>query len=169
MQKQVEFSQAKLTKYPYDLVIAIAKDSAGKPDPVTIGMTMVVSYNPPMMAIALAPKHYSVEAIRHSKCFTISLPSESQTEAALFFGKNSGRDTDKFAEFNCPNNPAAKIDSVILDEAVANFECQLTTEITTGDHILFIGEIVASHINAEPKKRLYITAPNHKLGPVEEK
>ena len=166
MQKQVEFKEAKLTKYPEQLVIAIAKDADGRPNPVTIGLTMIASYNPPMMAIALAPQHYSTQAIRQAKCFTISYPSEKQADAALFFGKNSGRDIDKFAEFECPNSPAAKIDSVILDDAVANFECRLTSEITTGDHILFIGEVVASHINAEARKRLYITGPNHKLGAV---
>ena len=166
MQKQVEFKDAKLRMYPAQLVIAIAKDAAGRANPITIGLSMVASYNPPMIAVAIAPQHYSTAVIRTSKCFTISLPSEKQADAALFFGKNSGRDTDKFAEFNCPNSPATKIDSIILDDAVANLECELASEIATGDHVVFFGTVVASHINAEPQKRLFITGPNHKLGTV---
>jgi flavin reductase (DIM6/NTAB) family NADH-FMN oxidoreductase RutF len=164
MQKQAEYSDAIKTKYPEQVVIAIAKDKKGKANPVTLGWTMIVSGSPPMMAIAVAKKHYSVEAITHSKCFTIAFPSSEMAEAALFFGSKSGRDTDKFAEFDCKTEPAKSIDSVLLADAVANFECTLESQIPAGDHIIFIGEIVSSHINTEPKKRLYTIGPGHKLG-----
>lgn len=173
MQKQAEYEQAIKTKYPEQVVIAIAKDKNGKANPVTLGWTMIVSGSPPMMAVAVASAHYSIETIRHSKCFTIAFPSSEMADAALFFGSKSGRDTDKFAEFDaqhsrvhCKTEPAKAIDSVLLTEAVANFECELESETVAGDHIIFVGRIVASHINTEPKKRLYSIAPGHKLGAV---
>jgi len=89
MQKQVEYSDAIKTKYPEQVVIAIAKDKKGKANPVTLGWTMIVSGNPPMMAIAVAKKHYSIEAVTHSKCFTIAFPSLDMADAALFFGSKS--------------------------------------------------------------------------------
>ena len=85
-------------------------------------------------------------------------------DAALFFGSKSGRNFDKFAEFDCKTEPAKSIDSVLLTDAVANFECTLESQIPAGDHIIFVGEIVSSHINTEPKKRLYTTGTGHKLG-----
>jgi flavin reductase (DIM6/NTAB) family NADH-FMN oxidoreductase RutF len=166
MQKQAEYSEAIRTKYPEQVVIAIAFDKSGRANPVTLGWTMIVSGNPPMMAIAVAKKHYSIEAITHSKCFTISFPSADMADASLFFGSKSGWDIDKFAEFDCKTEPAQVIDSVLLADAVANFECTLDSQIPAGDHIVFIGRIVASHINTEPKKRLYTIGPGHKLGPV---
>jgi flavin reductase (DIM6/NTAB) family NADH-FMN oxidoreductase RutF len=164
MQKQVEYSDAIRTKYPEQVVIAIAKDRNGKANPVTLGWTMIVSGNPPMMAIAVAKKHYSIEAITHSECFTIAFPSSDMADAALFFGSKSGRNTDKFTEFECATEPAKEIDSVLLAEAVANFECTLESQVPAGDHIIFVGEIVCSHVNTEPKKRLYTVGPGHKLG-----
>jgi len=164
MQKQVEYSEAIKTKYPEQVVIAIAKDKKGRANPVTLGWTMIVSGEPPMMAIAVAKKHYSIETIRHSKCFTIAFPSSEMADAALFFGSKSGRDVDKFAEFDCATEPAKKIDSLLLTDAVANFECTLESQAEAGDHIIFIGKIVASHTNTEPKKRLYTIGPGHKLG-----
>ncbi len=166
MQKQTDYEQAIKTKYPEQVVIAIAKDKNGRANPVTLGWTMIVSGTPPMMAIAVAGRHYSIETIRHSKCFTIAFPSSEMADAALFFGSKSGRDIDKFAEFDCKTEPAKAIDSVLLSEAVANFECTLESETVAGDHIIFVGKIVASHINTEPKKRLYTVGPGHKLGPV---
>jgi flavin reductase (DIM6/NTAB) family NADH-FMN oxidoreductase RutF len=166
MQKQVKYEQAIKTKYPEQVVIAIAKDKKGKANPVTLGWTMIASYEPPMMAIAVAKTHYSIKTIRHSKCFTIAFPSSQMADAALFFGSKSGRDTDKFAEFDCKTLPAKKINSVLLADAVANFECTLQSQMPAGDHIIFVGKVVASHINTKPKKRLYTVGPGHKLGSV---
>lgn len=165
MQKQVKYEEAIKTKYPEQVVIAIAKDKSGRANPVTLGWTMIASGTPPMMAVAIASKHYSIETIRHSKCFTIAYPSSDMADAALFFGSKSGRNVDKFAEFECKTEPAKAIDSILLTDAVANFECQLESEIAAGDHVIFVGRIVTSHINTEPKKRLYSVAPGHKLGP----
>ncbi|MGB2865317.1 MAG: flavin reductase family protein [Sedimentisphaerales bacterium] len=165
MQKRVEYSDAVKTKYPEQVVIAIAKDRQGKANPVTLGWTMYASGNPPMMAIAVAKKHYSIEAITHSECFTIAFPSSDMADAALFFGSKSGREIDKFAEFECETEPAKEIDSVLLTDAVANFECMLDSQVPVGDHIIFVGTVVSSHMNTEAKKRLYTTGPGHKLGP----
>lgn len=165
MQKQVEYSEAIKTKYPEQVVIVIAKDKQGKANPVTLGWTMIVSGSPPMMAIAVAKKHYSIEAITHSECFTIAFPSSEMAEAALFFGSKSGREIDKFAEFECETAPTKEIDSLLLASATANFECTLESQVPAGDHIVFIGRVVCSHINTEPKKRLYTIGPGHKLGP----
>lgn len=166
MQKQVEYAEAIKTKYPEQLVIAIAKDRNGKFNPITLGWTMIVSGKPPMMAIAVAKTHYSVEVITFAECFTIAYPSAEMGDAAMFFGSRSGRDVDKLAEFNCETAPATEIDSLLLADAVANFECKLEQHMHAGDHVIFIGNIVAAHISTETKKRLYTTAPGHKLGPV---
>ncbi|MFZ0033815.1 MAG: flavin reductase family protein [Sedimentisphaerales bacterium] len=179
MQKKVEYEKAIKTKYPEQVVIAVAKDKNGKANPVTLGWTMIVSGEPPMMAIGVYKGHYSVKCIRHSKCFTLVYPSSDMDKAALFFGSHSGRKTDKLAEFArlrvsrresrrqaCKTAPAKKIDSVLLADAVANFECRLVKQIPTGDHITFIGQVVCSHVNTKRKKRLYSLGTGHKLGPV---
>jgi flavin reductase (DIM6/NTAB) family NADH-FMN oxidoreductase RutF len=166
MQKQVKFEQAYKTKYPEQVVIAIAKDKAGKANPVTLGWTMIASGDPPMMAIGVYKGHYTVKCIRHSKCWTLVYPASDMAKAALFFGSHSGRDINKLAEFACKTSPAKKIDSVLLTDAVANFECRLVQQIPTGDHITFVGQIVCSHINTKPKKRLFSLGSGHKLGAV---
>ncbi len=164
MQKHVDYKDAIKTKYPEQVVIAIAKDRSGKANPVTLGWTMIVSGEPPMMAIAVAKTHYSVETITHSESFTIAFPSAEMEKAALFFGSKTGRETDKFAEFKCETQPAKEINSVLLADAVANFECVLESQVPAGDHMVFVGRVVCSHANQEAKKRLYTVGPGHKMG-----
>ncbi len=167
MQQQTEFSTAIRRKYPEQVVIAIARDSDGKCNPITLGWTMITSGKPPMMAISVGLPRYSLGVIRQAGEFVIAFPSAQMAEEALFFGTHSGRDMDKLAERNTPTRPAAEIDCVLLSEAVANFECVLESELKTGDHVIFAGRVVAAHVNEqEGLQRLYTLGPGYQMGAV---
>ena len=165
-QEETDYGSAIGRKFPEQVVIALAKDTKGIPNPITLGWTMIVSGTPPMMAIAVAGGHYSVGAIRHSKEFVIAFPSEDMAEEVLFYGTHSGRDTEKLKAHPCALQQASVVDCVLLADAVANFECRLRSELETGDHIVFVGEVVASHVNTEPKQRLYTVGPGYMMSGV---
>ena len=164
MQKQVSWGQAGRMKYPEQVVIAIAKDANGKYNPITLGWAMQTSISPPMMAISIGLPRYSHDVFKNADEFVIAMPSEQQEAETLFYGTHSGRDGDKFEQFGANLQRAAVIDGVLIAEAVANFECRKVGELLTGDHTIFVGEIVCSHVSTEPKKRLYTVGPGHKLG-----
>lgn len=162
MQVQVEYEKAVGTRYPEQVAIVLAKDPRGKYNPITVGWTMLTSIQPPMMAVAIGRARYSVDAIRASGVFVLSFPSSAMGAEALLYGTKSGRDMDKLAESGARTQPAAVIDGVLLANAVTNFECQLATELETGDHVLFVGEIVASHVNQDATlERLYAFGGDH--------
>ena len=163
MQRQVPYSQAVQWKYPEQVVIGIAKDPQGKYNPMTFGWTMITSGSPPMMVVSIGRTRYSLEAFRQAGEFVVAFPSEHQGEETLLFGTKSGRDVDKLAAAGAKTQPASKIDCVLLSEAVANFECKVVAELETGDHVLFVGEVVCAHVNEEPLNRLYTVAPGHVL------
>ena len=136
MQVERDYTKVINRKYPEGVAIAIAKDSAGKHNPITLGWTMITSHRPPMMAIAVSLTHYSRRVIEEAGEFVLSFPSSSMAEAAL-------------------------------SDAVANFECKLESQMETGDHMLFVGRVVTSHMNSgESVKRLYTLAPGYKMGGV---
>jgi len=167
MQIESPYAKAITRKYPEQVVIAIARDAQGKCNPITLGWTMITSGKPPMMAIAVGLGRYSLKAIRHSREFVISFPSSAMAEDTLFFGTKSGRDVDKLALRGTATQPATEIDCVLLSEAVANFECTLEHEFKTGDHVLFVGRIVAAHVNQDPSvRRLYTRGTGYQLGGV---
>jgi len=163
MQEQVSYAQAIATKYPEQVVVAIARDPQGKYNPITLGWTMIASSQPPMMALAVGKTRYSCEAIRHSREFVIAFPSEHQSREVMLFGTASGRDTDKLAASGVATTPAARIDGRLLCDAVANFECTLVGELDAGDHVIFLAEVVSAHRNSEPLNRLYTVAAGYKL------
>ena len=67
------------------------------------------------------------------------------TKQLLFFcGTRSGRDTDKVKELNLATEPGEIIAVPRIKDALANLECKLVKSIVSGDHTLFIGEVVAA-------------------------
>jgi len=156
MQITAVYQEAILRKYPEQIVVAIARDPQSKFNPITLGWTMITSGDPPMMAVSIGLPRYSLEAIRMSRSFVISFPSLSMASDVLYFGTNSGRDVDKLATCGTMTQPAAGIDCVLLSDAVANFECELVSELETGDHVILTGAIVAAHVNQDSTaERLY--------------
>ena len=167
MQAQTPYEQAITRKYPEQVAIAIARDRQGKFNPITLGWTMITSHQPPMMAISVGLTRYSLEAIRTARAFVIAFPSSGMADEALFWGTKSGRDTDKLAEVGSRTQPASVIDGVLLADAVANFECKLESELKTGDHVLFVGRVVCSHVNQDSSlQRLYTVGKDYRMGAV---
>ncbi len=90
MQVETTFNEANLKKYPEQVVIVLAKEKSGRVNLITIGWTMLTSHQPPMMAISVAEKRYSVGVIRGAGEFVIAFPSEKQAKETLLFGTKSG-------------------------------------------------------------------------------
>ena len=169
MQKEVPFAIALESRYPEQVAIAVVKDLQGRYNPVTLGWVMPVSTQPPMLAIAVGRTRYTTESLRVSREFVLSYPSEAQAEAAKYFGSHSGRDTNKFSAVRCETERASRVDSRLLTDAVANFECKLVREVEAGDHIIFIGEVVACHVHANPASRLYTLIKSQHMGGFKQK
>jgi len=153
VQVKGEFASAEARKYPEQIVIVVAKDAQGKFNPVTLGWTMIASAEPPMMAIAVNRTSHSCAAIQHSREFVLCFPSRNMVSDMLFFGTHSGRDLDKLGVRGTRTQPATEIDGILFCDAVASFECRLENELETGDHVLFVGRVVASHVNEDTTAR----------------
>lgn len=169
MQIEKVFSEAILKKYPEQVIIVLAKERSGRVNPITLGWTMLTSHKPPMMAFSVGLTRYSLDVIRKAGEFVIAFPSELQAEETLLFGTKSGRDTDKLDVSGTATVPAKKIDCLMLDDAVANFECRLAGEFTTGDHVIFAGEVIQAHVNPDAPGRLYTVAKGYKMSGISTK
>jgi flavin reductase (DIM6/NTAB) family NADH-FMN oxidoreductase RutF len=156
MQISKPFSETRAAKYPEPVHIVITKTADGRYNPMSASWVMFTSIEPPMLAVSVGFQRYTYELIRDRGEFVISIPSEEMAAEVTHFGSNSGLDMDKIATLGTPIQQAVKIDGILLSEASANYECRLTGSLKTGDHMIFAGEIVASHIHKDAKPRLYV-------------
>ena len=104
-----------------------------------------VSYSPGLIAVCLGLKKATVENIRESKEFGISIAATDQNILSSVAGGSSGKDVDKIKvleELGYKFYKGKKINALMVKDSALNVECKLVKEITLGDHIMFVGEVV---------------------------
>ena len=156
MQIPTTFQAAMNRRYPEPVAIALALDAHGVPNPITLHWVMPTALEPPLLAISIERSRYSLAAVQQAREFVVSFPSTGMNKEVIYFGTKSGREVAKLEACGTRTQPASVIRGVLLADAVANFECVLESELETGDHVLFVGRVVAAHMHAEPAiRRVY--------------
>ena len=153
--RQVSVSEAARRKYPEWLTLIVTADAAGRPNAMAAGWCMWTSGSPPMLAVSVGLTRYTHELIEARKEFVLAFPGVGQGEATLAVGSRSGRDApEKVAEAGLALAPAAVVRVPLIEGATANFECRLADKLRTGDHTIFVGEVVAAHVTDPPVERI---------------
>ena len=147
---------------PESCVFVISIDENGKPSGMIAGWNMKCSMEPPLFAVSLSKKGYTHKLIQQSKEFVIAVPNKELEKSLLLFGSTHGDETDKFAESKIKTAKAEFVKSPLIKNATINFECELFKEIDSGDHIIFIGKILASYINKDKKVLLNMEKVDNK-------
>ena len=172
MQKQSTNEAAVKRKYPEPVILIIVKDRKGKYNPLPCSYVMTASKNPLMFAFSLSLKRYSLEAVRRKGEFVISFPSPLMKDEVLYYGSVSGRDTDKFSVKPLAFRKAEMVDSLLLEDSAANFECSLESEHIAGDHIIITARVLKAWENSDESiKRLFnllSASPGYRLSSVAE-
>jgi len=133
--------------HPRHTVLVTCVDKTGKANIITLAWSMPTSIDPPMVVISIAPKRLSHRMIKKTGEFVINVPTMKIVKQTLFCGRISGIKCDKFKEAPLTAAPAKKVRPPIIKECIAHLECKLVQTIPTGDHTLFVGEVVAAYVN----------------------
>jgi len=164
MQILKSYRETRAAKYPEPVHIVLVKAPDGKINPMSAAWVMFTSIEPTMLAVSVGFERHTYELLKQQGEFVISIPSELMAVEVEFFGSNSGRDIDKLKQLGSRTQPASIIDGVLLSASSANYECRVTGSLKTGDHMIFAGEVVASHIHEKKLKRLYLVGPGEFCG-----
>ncbi|MFQ6074000.1 MAG: flavin reductase family protein [Candidatus Bathyarchaeia archaeon] len=144
---EVDLSRAYRLLHPRNVVMVSCIDKTGEANIITLAWSMPTSAKPPLVAISVSPRRYSHRLIAENKEFVVNIPTIEIARETLFCGRISGRKCDKFKEAPFTTLPARKVQAPLIKECVAHLECKLVQEVTTGDHTIFIGEVLAAHVN----------------------
>jgi len=134
--------------YPVPVALVTCVDDSGRPNIVTLAWVGVVCSEPPQIGIAIRPDRYSHALTEESGQFVVNIPSENLLSAADICGTLSGRDIDKFARTGLTPEPASQATPPLIAECPVNMECMLRQKLPLGSHDLFIGEVVAVHVDS---------------------
>jgi flavin reductase (DIM6/NTAB) family NADH-FMN oxidoreductase RutF len=128
-----------LAKIPYGVsVVTLGRGGAKVENGLTISWMSQVSFNPPMLMIAVDKLHYSVDLLRSTKNFCVNLLGDDQLQLAGRFAKQATTGEDKLADV--AQRPADS-GAAILTDSVAYFDCELANLVEVGDHLIVVGTI----------------------------
>jgi len=143
----VEFSSAYRLLHPMHTVLVSCVGKTGKPNVLPLAWAMPTSRDPALVAVSVAPNRYSHGLIEETKEFVVNLPTVDIIKETLACGRTSGKTSDKFAETGLTPSPARKVKAPIVKDCVAHLECKLHSQFKTGDHTIFVGEVVEAYAN----------------------
>jgi len=133
--------------FPTPVVLVTCKSASSRPNIITIAWTGIVNSQPPMIGISIQPPRYSHDLIRNAGEFGVNVPSRDLLRIVDYCGIVSGRNVDKFKETGLTLMSSEKIKTPLIHECPVNLECVLRHFLHLGMHDLFIGEIVATHVD----------------------
>ncbi|MBN2018321.1 MAG: flavin reductase family protein [Candidatus Cloacimonetes bacterium] len=144
---------------PAGLALAVSKSKDGPANIITLGWFMRTSIKPPMYAISVGLTRFSHEILSENRNFVLAIPSVEMAEQTMQCGLTSGRDIDKIREFNIKTRIGKLTKIPLLADAVANFECKTITQVRSGDHTIFVGEVKYSWQNKDESLQHLISIP----------
>ncbi len=138
------------TYYYYPLLVAVVGINTGKKkNLIPVVWHTALSFTPPLYAVSISPKRFSFKLILEAQAFSINFLSYEYMDLVDKLGSVSGRDVDKFSEFNLKYFKGELTEAPILEDAYLALECELIDHLKTGDHTLFIGEVMRTYIEED--------------------
>ena len=124
-------------------VYIVTVQDEGQINGVTTPWVTQLSYDPPMVMVAISPLRKCHEMITNSGQFAVNVLASGQVGVASRFALTTGREMDKF-EGVVPQLTAAG--NPLLSDVVAYIDCELVKTVAVGDHSLFVGEVIGAEV-----------------------
>ena len=126
-----------LAKIPYGVSV-VTTGRGGVENGLTVSWMSQVSFDPPMLMVAVDKLHYSLDLFRSTKNFCVNLLHEGQLPLAGHFAKQAIAGDDKLT--HVAQRPADS-GAAILTDSLAYFDCEVSSIVEAGDHLLVIGRV----------------------------
>lgn len=147
-----------------NMVVLISTSLDGKNYVMTSGTVAEVSHTPPLLLVSICPQRYTHDIIRKSRVFAVNVLSKKQKMLAVNCGSRSGRDIDKFKEFNLKYS-LGECKVPLINGCLANIECRVVAEYPHGDHTIFVGEMVDAAVVGNRKYLPLLISDVNTVGP----
>ena len=115
-------------------------DAEGQPHGLTVSSFTSVSLAPPLVSICLGHAVSLIDLFRASNSFGINILAEDQRLLSERFARK-GQDRFQGVAW-IPGDTGVPL----IDGALAAIECQVEQRIPVGDHDIFVGRTVATHV-----------------------
>jgi len=131
---------AKLTS-PNPVSLVCTEKPDGTTNLATVSWWTYLSFNPNMIAYAMAKTSYSGEMVRDNKRVILTIPGAEIAQAVMGCGSTTGRNTDKAKQFGIELTEVEGSSIKIPAHSRVAIQCRMKEYHEVGDHYLYICDV----------------------------
>lgn len=146
-----DFKQA-LSRWASGVTVVTTLSAEGHPKGMTASSFTSVSINPLLILICVKQGLYTHHLITESGFFAVNMLAHSQIEWGKLFAGMMPEVEDRFADIRYTQ---AVTGAPILPNVIGWVDCRLHQAFDSGDHTIFVGQVVAAHGTTEGQPLIY--------------
>jgi len=151
-----EFKRA-CARFATGVSIASVCDTDGTPHGLTVNSFTSVSLGPPLILICLGHEASVINYFRAASHFAVNILAEDQRKLSERFARKGHDRFDGLAWH--PGHTGVPL----IDDVLATIECGLHQRFTSGDHDIFVGEVLDTRVRADARPLVYYATHYHSL------
>ncbi len=134
---------------PRPTVLVATVNENGISNAAPFSFVMPVSMKPALVAFSSAHKRHTLANIRLTKDFTINIPGKELLNQVWKCAESFPEGVSEIKKSDLTEVKMDGIKSPGIKECYAIFSCKLFKEISAGDHVLVIGEVIGAEIRED--------------------
>jgi flavin reductase (DIM6/NTAB) family NADH-FMN oxidoreductase RutF len=123
---------------PNPVTLVCTHKPNGSTNLATVSWWTYLSFNPAMIAYAMAKTSFSGEMVRENKKVVLTIPGPAIKDAVMGCGMSTGRDTNKIAKLGIKMQSIPDSSIQIPEHTRVAIQCTLKEYHEVGDHYLYI-------------------------------
>jgi flavin reductase (DIM6/NTAB) family NADH-FMN oxidoreductase RutF len=142
------------------VTVVTSVSKAGEHVGLTVNSFNSVSLDPPMVLFSLDRQAQSLPVLETAGRFAVSVLSNHQEAVSNRFAR---RDTDKW------DGTAFRVGETgcrLIEGAMASFDCRTYAQHDGGDHVIFVGEVLAMAVDPAKQPLVYYKGRYNSLAAV---
>ncbi len=145
---QIDLARTLYATPPTGVILISTLDDNQRNNIAPFAWWIVVSKEPPLIALSIKASTNTYRIIKATGEFTIGVP-DPQLLDTVYGSAKLDREQDEFKKLGLTALPAVKVNSPRIKECQVNIECRYHNEIQCGDHMLVVGEAVAVDVRED--------------------
>ena len=134
---------------PRPTVLVTTVDLQGRADVFPMSFVSPVSFDPPLLMLAVGTNKHSYWNIIQKRQFVVNIPNESMLDKVWTAGDKWDPEVSKIERAGLKTAKADIVTPPLLPECAISFECYVNDAKKYGDHVIIIGEVVKIHADKE--------------------
>jgi flavin reductase (DIM6/NTAB) family NADH-FMN oxidoreductase RutF len=127
-----------MQKFPLPVVV-VTVGRGGAENALTVSWIAPVSFDPPQIMFAADRHHFSVDFLRSTKNFAVSVLRAGQQRLAAHFARQTMVGEEKLDAVQTREGVTG---AAILTDALSYLDCEVAALYEAGDHLIVVGQVV---------------------------